>query len=179
MTQNILVMFGSTETEASGIAALGINPKAFVIQLVTWIFVFLVLRRFVFVPIVKILDTRRSTIEDGVRLTTEMRQEKEKLDKEVDKIKSQARKHADEVLANAQSQAGIIIKEAEESAQNKIGLLMEDAKQKIEQETERAKRAVEKEAVDLIIRATEAVASEKLDAKKDAVLIDRVLKEQI
>ncbi len=168
----------STESEASGIGALGINGEAFLIQLITWILVFFVLRQFVFLPIVKLLEKRRTTIEDGVRLTTEIREQKEKLDQEVDKIQKQARKHADQVISEAQAQSGVILKEAEESAQAKIEILLTEAGKKIEQETERARAAVEKEAVELVIRATEVVAREKIDAKKDQSLIANALKEQ-
>lgn len=179
MTESILITFASTEAEeASGIAALGIEPKAFVIQLITWILVFLVLKKFVFTPIVKMLDKRRATIEDGVRLTSEMREEKEKLDKQIEKVQKDARKHADEVIADAQAQAGVILKDAEESAQAKIDILIAEAGKKIEQETQQARIAVEKEAVELVVKATEIIAREKLDAKKDQALIASALKEQ-
>lgn len=169
----------STEAEsASGIAALGIDGKAFIIQLITWILVFLVLRHFVFRPIVNVLEKRRETIEDGVRLTNEMRTEKEKLEVEITRIQKEARKHADEVLANSQQQAGTILKEAEESAQKKIEMLLTEAQKKIEEETKRAQQTVEKEAVDLVIRATEVIAHEKITASKDKALIARALKGQ-
>jgi len=178
---NILITgFASeqAEAEASGFAALGFDPKAFLIQLITFLFVFYILKRYVFGRIVDLLEKRRETIEDGVRLTNEMKTEKEKLEVEITRIQKEARKHADEVLANSQQQAGIILKEAEESAQKKIEMLLTEAQKKIEEETKRAQQAVEKEAVDLVIRATEVIAHEKITASKDQALIARALKGQ-
>lgn len=179
MTDILITRFATEQaSEASGFAALGFDPKAFLIQLITFLFVFYILKRFVFGRIVDLLEKRRQTIEDGVRLTNEIKAEKEKLEIEVTKIQKEARKHADEVLANSQQQASTMLKEAEEAAQKKIDVLLADAQKKIEEETKRAKQAVEKEAVDLVIRATEVIAREKISASKDKDLIARALKGQ-
>ncbi len=179
MINVLLTQFASeTAEESSGFAALGFDPKAFLIQLITFLFVFYILKRYVFGRVVDLLEKRRMTIEDGVRLTTEIREQKEKLDKEVEKIQKDARKHADEVISEAQAQSGVILKEAEESAQAKIEILLTEAGKKIEQETQRARAAVEKEAVELVIKATEVIAREKIDTKKDQSLIANALKEQ-
>ena len=45
-------------------------------------------------------------------------------------------------------------------------------------ETARARRKLEAEVVELVIEATEVVAGEKLDAKKDSALLTRALKGQ-
>ena len=58
---------------SSGIGALGIDGKAFIIQLVTFILAYLVLQRYAFKPILKVMRDRRDTIEAGVRLGEEMR----------------------------------------------------------------------------------------------------------
>ncbi len=168
----------SSGEEATGIAALGFDVRAFLIQLITFLFVFYILKRFVFGIIVDLLEKRRKTIEEGVKLTTEMKLEKEKLDTEVQNIRVEARKHADEILSEAQARASSIIKEAENSAQSKIEMLVAQAHQKLERETEQAKRAVEKEAINLVVRATEMILKEKIDPKKDAELINSAIKEQ-
>lgn len=175
---NILTNFASeTSTDGGGgFGALGVNGKAFIIQLITWIFVFFILRRFVFGPVVKLLQKRQETIEKGVELSTEMVAEKKKLEEEVEKTMAKARKEANEIIAKTNDQAGQIVKEAEEHAKERVDQLLKDAKSKIADETEKARRALEKDMVNLVIQATEAVASEKLDPAKDAVLIDKALK---
>ncbi len=174
---NLLTNFATTEGEASGgFGALGIDPKAFIIQLITWVFVFLVLKKYVFGPIVKILEKRQQTIEKGVELTSEMVAQKAKLEKEVEKTMAKARAEANEVLNRTQDQANAMIKEAEETAKAKVDNMIKEAKVKINDETAKAKRSLEKELIDLVISATEVVASEKLDAQKDANLIAKALK---
>ncbi|HMH31250.1 MAG TPA: ATP synthase F0 subunit B, partial [Methylomirabilota bacterium] len=82
--------FGA-EASSSGLGALGVDGKAFIIQLITFLLVFLVLKRFAFKPILKVLNERRETIESGVKLGDEMRKERSKLDDEVEKKLHEAR----------------------------------------------------------------------------------------
>lgn len=174
---NLLTTFASEETTSKeGFAALGFDPKAFIIQLITFLLVFYILKRFVFDRVVAMLEARREAVEEGLRLTTEMQAERDKLEQEVVKARRQSRKDADEVLAQTHERAGAIIKEAEDRAQAKAEATMEDTKKRIAEETARARRKLEAEVVDLVIDATEAVTSERLDAKKDAKLLQEALK---
>lgn len=174
----LITRFGveATGEEASGIAALGFDAKAFVIQLITFLLVLFILKKFVFGKVVELLEKRRETIEKGVSLTSEMIAQKEKLEKEVEKTMKKARAEAGEIVAKTHDQTTIMIKEAEEKAQVKVDAMIKEAKSKIADETAKAKRSLEKEIVNLVIEATEIVASEKLDAKKDASLLSKALK---
>lgn len=170
--------FGSEAAEASGLAALGVDGKAFLIQFVTFVLVFFVLKKYAFTPIIASLEARRKTIEDGLKLTTEMVEERAKLEKEVAKIEQEARKESDQILASTRDQADGIVKAAELKAQAKADNMMSDAKKKIEEETLRARRSLEKDMVNLVVEATEFVAHEKIDATKDKKLIADALKGQ-
>src|SRR5437868_5329897 len=90
---------------SSGLGALGVDGKAFLIQLVTFLLAFWVLKRYAFKPILKVLNERRETIERGVSLGEEMKQERAKLEQEVGKTLHQARRQADEILATANDAA--------------------------------------------------------------------------
>lgn len=177
---NVLTQFAAegAGAEATGLAALGIDARAFAIQLVTFLFVFLILRKFVFKPVVRLLNNRQETIEQGVKLTTQLSAQKEELDKEVAEARKKARKEAEEILAASHAEATAMIKEAEENAQAKAKAVLEEAQQKIADEAAKARRDLESEMVDLVISATEKVTGEKLDAKKDNALINSALKGQ-
>lgn len=162
--------------EASGLGALGVDPKAFLIQLITFVLVFFVLKRYAFKPILKTLNERRETIESGVKLGEEMRQERAKLDSKIEAALHEARQKADEILAGAQDSGRQAVREAEEKAKQKADGILQAADARIEQDTARARKQLEGELVGLISDATEAIIHEKVDAKKDAALIDRALK---
>jgi F-type H+-transporting ATPase subunit b len=166
-------MFGES---SSGLGTLGVDGKAFVIQLITFVLAFLVLKRYAFKPIIKVLSERRETIEQGVKLGEEMQKERAKLDSEIEKALHQARQEADGIIAGAQDTARDTIRESEEKARQKAEGIIESAEARIEQDTARARQALKKELVTLVADATETIIEEKVDAKKDAQLIEKALK---
>jgi F-type H+-transporting ATPase subunit b len=164
---------------SSGLGSLGIDGKAFVIQLITFVLAFLVLRRYAFKPILKVLSQRRETIENGVKLGEQMRQEKAALEHKVSEALHKARQEADTIISGAQDSARQVIREAEDKARDKAAGILKDADSQIDQNTARARKQLEKELVGLVSDATEAIIQEKVDAKKDASLIERALKDRI
>lgn len=160
----------------SGLGALGLDGRALIIQLITFVLAFLVLKKYAFKPIVKILNERREIIESGVKLGEQMRKEQTKLEAAVSDSLQAARKEADEIIAGANDAARDAVREAESKAREKADGILAEAKERTAQDIARARKQLEKEMVNLIAEATEAIIDEKVDTKKDAALIDRALK---
>lgn len=174
---NNITSLAASETSASGLSALGVDARAFLIQLITFVLVFFVLKKYAFKPILKVLAERRETIEAGVALGEEMRREKAELEKKTDNILQDARKQADEIIATANDAGREAIKEAETKAGAKADAIVDEAHRRIDQDAARVRKQLESELVGLVADATEAIIEEKIDAKKDDALIKRALKE--
>jgi F-type H+-transporting ATPase subunit b len=172
---SLLTQFGDS---SSGLGALGLNASSFLIQLVTFIIALLILRKWAFKPILKIMNERRDLIEKGVRLGQEMEKEKAELEAKADQKLHEARVKADSIIAAANDTARQSVREAEAKAKAKADGIIASADEAIVQRTAQAKRDLENEMVSLVAGATEAVVREKVDAKKDVDLIKRALKEQ-
>jgi F-type H+-transporting ATPase subunit b len=172
MLQGLLVhntFFASSSS--SGI--LGLNLQAFVIQLLTFIIVLLALRQWAFKPIAKLLAERRETIDSGISLGEKMRAQEAELAEKVGRELRKARTEADSIITNAEQEARATIQSAEETARTRAENLVDDAKVQIDLETQRQRVKLEKDLVGLISDVSEAIIGEKVDAKKDAALIDR------
>lgn len=161
--------------EASG-GILGLSAQAFLIQIVTFVLVFFLLKRFAFDRIVAMLDKRYKVIDEGVRHGQNMQHERERFEKETAQIAREARAGADEIIANAQKESREIIREAEKAAHKKSELMLKDAEARIDEEADQARRKLEKDIAGLVSEATEAVVEQKIDAKKDSELIDKAIK---
>src|SRR5437867_7252185 len=83
----------------------GWNPWLFLSQVISFVIVALLLRRFAYKPILAVLEERRRKIEDG-QLNAE------KIKKEL----AEAEKHYQEIIAKADADAQKMIDEARESA---------------------------------------------------------------
>ena len=171
----LLTQFGDSTT---GIRALGIDAKALIIQLVTFLLAFWVLKRYAFGPILRVLAERRKTIEQGVKLGEQMQKDKAELEAKVEAELHKARQQADGILAEASEASRQAIRAAEDTAKQKAEGIIKSAEDRIVQDTARARQQLKGEIVNLVSDATEAIIHEKVDAKKDADLIDRALKEQ-
>lgn len=164
---------------SSGLAALGIHLGAFLIQLITFVFVFLLLKKFAFKPVIKMLEQRRKTIDEGVKAGEELAKERSKFEAKMAETLRTAREEADHIIATGHKEARELVREAEKSAQRKADSILADAEVRINEESLRAKRALEKDIVGLVSEATEAIVGEKVDPKKDAEIIDKILRSRV
>ncbi|MDQ3158950.1 MAG: F0F1 ATP synthase subunit B [bacterium] len=172
---NVQPIIAAAEAESEGIAALGLDPLAILAQTVTFVVLFWIIKKYALDGIVKTLEKRRKTIEDGVRLGREMEAEKEQLDERVEKALLQARNEADKIIAEGHQEATAIIKKAENDASRKVDAMLAEAKANIDENIEKARKSLESDIRVLIARATEVILEEKVDAKKDSGLIDRAI----
>lgn len=171
-----LTQFGDS---SSGIGALGLNLTSFLIQLGTFIIAFLVLRRWAFKPILDVLNRRRETIEQGVVLGEKMQKQQVELEQKIAQALRDARAEADKIIAEAGERGRQSVAAAEAKAKDKSDSLIAAAEDRIDQNIKLARGQLEKELFSLVAEATEAVIGEKVDLKKDAMLIDNALKGRI
>lgn len=173
----VYTIFAAAEaSEASGLDALGVNLTAFLVQLASFVILFILLKKFAFGPIVAMLDKRHKTIDNGVKLGQKMEQEQHKLEDKMAKEMREARHEADRIIANAHKEARGVVREAEKAAHKKANAMIADAQVRIEEEEKQAKKKLEKDLVGVVSEATEAIVGEKVDTKKDAEIIKKALK---
>lgn len=162
---------------SGGLDSLGINPIAIGAQAITFIVLFLIVKKFAMESIVKNLDKRHKDINRGLHLTAELDKQKAELDEKVEKLLRSARKDADNIIADAHTESGKIIQAAEESASRKAEEILRSAEGKIERDIAEARKGLKSEMATLITSATESILQQKLDADTDRQLIDRYVKE--
>jgi F-type H+-transporting ATPase subunit b len=166
---------GHAEEEAGGISALGLDPLAILAQAATFLLLFWVVKHFALEKIVKTLEERRKTIDDGVRLGIKMEAEEVKLEEKIEAELHKARQGADKILADAQNEGGQIVKAAQDEAVQKVDQMLADARARIDEDMQKARKALEKDILGLVAEAAEVIIEEKLDEKKDNSLMQRAL----
>jgi F-type H+-transporting ATPase subunit b len=173
----ILGMNNLAQAQSSGISSLGINLKSFVFQLITFLIVLAILRRWVFPKLVATLEERRKTLEESLnqaRLTEEALQ---KAEAKAGEILQAARAQADTALAEAQTKAEEIIAKGETAASERGARIIAEAEQRLGQERQRLHGELRGELAGLVAITTEKVLRQKLNQREDRALIERSLKE--
>lgn len=170
-----LTQFGA---EASGgLGALGINLQGFLFQLITFVLVLVLLRKYVYARLVDTLETRRKAVIESLDNAKEAAAALEKTNTKTAELLKEARKEAQDIVATAQKEAASVVEQAEEKASKKADHLLEQAEARIHTDIAAAKTALHSELVGLVAIATEKVLQEKLDAKADRALIKKALEE--
>jgi len=165
-----------TET-VTGIAALGVDWRALLFQILNFAVLLGVLRAFAYRPIVAVLERRRQTIEESLQNAATIEATKTALAIEQQAVLAHAREQAEQIIAGSKQQAATIVAAAEAAARERAEQVAAQAEAKIEQEITAARADLRAEALGLIAAATEKIIDVQLDPKKDAALIQAAIRE--
>ncbi len=178
---NSLIQFAAATTEGTessgGIAALGLDAKAFLFQLVTFILVLLFLRKYVYGKLVDTLDERRNAVIGSLEAAKQAASDLEDAEAKIEKLLIEARKESSEIVATAHKEAVAMVEEAEVKAQKKAEHIVSEAKSQLDGEVIKARAALQKEAKQLVAEATEKIIGQKLTSAADEKLIEQALAE--
>lgn len=162
--------------DASGIGAFNLNVKAFLFQLITFVIVLLVFRRWVLPKIISTLDERRLTLEKSLTQAKQTEETLAKAEERSEEILAKARAQADEALAEAKKAGAGVIAGAEAAAAARATLIIKEAEARLQQERDKLRQELRKELAELVAVATEKIIDEKLDSQRDMSLIERAIR---
>lgn len=171
----LLTQFGAES--AGGLSALGLDVKAFLFQLITFVLVLVLLRKYVYGRLVDTLESRRSAVLESLDNAKKAAAELEKTNESTAKLLKEARSEAADIVALARKEAAQVAEEAEAKASKKAEHIVEQAEARIHSDIASARLSLESELIGLVASATEKVIEQKLDLKTDAKLIKEALRE--
>ncbi|HEU5187754.1 MAG TPA: F0F1 ATP synthase subunit B [Candidatus Saccharimonadales bacterium] len=164
---------------AGGVAALGLNWQSFLFQLITFVIVFIILRQFVLKKVFATLESRRKTVDDSLKHAAETEKKLKTVETDISVMLGEARTQADDILAASHKEAAHMVEAAEGKAAKRAEHIVAEARAQMANDITQARAALKAETAKLVAAATEKIIAQKLDAQKDAVLIERALKEQL
>ncbi len=171
----IMPVVASAAEEAGGIAQLGISLPGLIAQLVNFGILLLVLRLFLFKPIMKVMDERRRKIEEGLNASQQAAAAAENSQEESRRALELARAEGREAIGRAQETAARLSTELEAQARREAEGIVERARAEIDRERQQAIQALRAEFADLTVRAAERVVGQSLDRTAHQRLIDETL----
>lgn len=162
---------------ASGglIEALGINWQLLIVQIVAFLLLVALLRKFVYPWLVKSIDERQKSIEETQKAQAEARDAAHKNKLEVEALLERARAEAAEIVQDAKQEGSDIVAKAETKARDTAERIASEASAALARDVEAAKQQLRAEAADLVAAATEKVIGSVHTSKPDAALIEQAL----
>ncbi len=177
MTYQNLTYFAESEVPKSGIGAFGVDLQLFLAQLVTFVIVLLVLKKFVFPKLSQTLENRRQALEESLENAKKTEAALNNAQAKAEELIKQARVEANDFLKQADTQAQEVIAIAEAKSVKRAEQIMQTAKDQIEIERQKLKSELRQELAGLVAEASGLVLSEKLTSESDKRLIEKALKE--
>ncbi len=152
--------------------ALGINLGYLLVQVLNFLILFVVLRKWVFIPIIITLEQRRTTVEQGLQDAQEAAEARANAEKQAQKILDEARQEAARLVREASKQAGETTLEIKSQAEQQAMQIREVAHEESEEAKIRALSDLRGQVAALAIAAAQKVIGETLDEKRQHALIE-------
>ena len=144
--------------------------------LVSFIILYLILRKFAWGPILAAVKEREESIKEALDAADNAKKEMENLKADNEKILNEAKTERETMLKEAREMKSKLISDAENEAKAKAKTMVEAAKTAIQNEKNSAMNELKNTVVDLSVGIAEKLISEELAGKdKQLKMIEEIL----
>ena len=154
--------------------SLGIDWKLLIAQIVNFLILLFLLRKFLYGPIVNMLSDRKKKIEQGLKDSEEARKRLEQTNEETKKILSSASNESEKIIKLAKQEIEEQTQKKIQETQDKAKEIMESSRKQALLEQEKIVERAKKEITDLAILISEKVMESKVDNDSVAKAIDKI-----
>ena len=150
----------------------GINPFAFLSQLVSFGIVFLILWKWGFPVVIRSLEKRQAVIREGVENAEKARHDLAEATARAEQLLQEARVQAQETIAQATRVAEREANRIQEEAHARAAQIEQQQVARIQQEAARARAELSRLVVNLSISAAAKVISKSVDSSDNRRLVE-------
>lgn len=146
-------------------------------MLITFIVVFIILKKYAWKPIISSLHERERKIKESLLALERAQKQIEEIQEQNKKLLQEAKEERDKILQEAREYKEEVFKTAEKEAKEKAAKLIADAKIQIESEKQKAIFEIKNTIAEFSIMISEKILQRELeDKEKHKDLIDDMLK---
>ena len=178
MNLSLLTQFAASE-ESSGdlMSTLGIDWPILIFQIVAFLILLYLLKKFVYPWLMKSVDERQSEIQSASEAAAAAEQKAADAQADIQKMMKEARAAASDIVATAKEEATAAVESAEQKAKSKSEAIVATAHEQIEKDVLAAQKMLRNETIDLVALATEKVVGKAISADIDNTIITTAVKE--
>src|SRR5437868_11978032 len=154
---------------------LGLNWQGLLWHAINFLVLFLLLRQFLFKPVVGMLDARAQRVRDSMEQAEQARRASEQAESDRQALLAETRREAEAIRARADEQAKRILADAEARAHERQQQIEQQAEASARQIEERVMAQVRAQLADLVVTAVDRVTRGALDANAQRGLVQQFL----
>lgn len=162
-----------------GFASLGINLPLLVVFVANFIVLLVMLRLFLYKPVMKMLDERANRAREAIEMAEATKKEYDQAKNEVQKQIEMGRQEAQAIISQAMQVAERLKEESRQEAAKQAQVIVDRARSELEAERDKMVGDLRREFVAISIAAAEKVIKETLDREKHRKLIEETLQQSV
>ena len=160
------------------IEALGVNPISLILHVVNFIILLLLLKRFLYRPVLRMLDERANRVRESMEQAEEVRRQSDAAEAERTRILDEARRQAAESVNRALAEAEQIRTTKRHEAEEEAQRIISRAEQEAMAERQQVEQELRSYVADLAVLAAERIIRRNLDTQTNRQLVDQFLVER-
>lgn len=153
----------------------GFDPKLFAAQIVNFLLILFVMRRFFYKPILEMLHKRQKSIEEGVIKAQEAEKLFEKAAEKEKVILKKAQDEAKKMITEVKEQRNIMLKEAEIDAKKQAETIMKEARDQITYEAKETEKRLAKHIAELSVNILQKSLVGVFSKKEQDIILKNAL----
>lgn len=154
---------------------LGLNWQGLLWHAINFIVLLLLLQRFLFKPVVGMLDARAQRVRDSMEQAEQARRAAEQAEADRQTLLAETRREAEQIRNRADEQAKRILADAEARAVERQHQIEQQAEASARQIEERVMQQVRAQLADLVVTAVDRVTRGAVDANAQRGLVQQFL----
>ena len=141
-------------------------------QLIAFVVFVIFCMKFVWPPIIAMLDERKKKIADGLAEAERGMKQQELAEQGAEKKLAEAKQQASEILGQAQKRANEIVDDAKSVAVDEGNRIKEAAHAEVEKEVNRAKEALRTQVSTIAVAGAERILKKEINASSHQDILD-------
>ena len=153
----------------------GIEPTLLLAQIVNFLIILFVLKKFFYKPITKALDDRKRRIEQSLKNADEIEEKLKKTEEKTTQILEEARNQAQSIIQDTTKEAERILENANLEARKTAEDTITSAREDIEKQKEQMQKSLEKETLTLVAEVVKKILGRNLNQREKQDLTSKAI----
>ncbi len=154
----------------------GVQPILLAAQVVNFLILLFILKKFLYKPILKVLDERKNKIATSLKNAEEIERKLLETEEKADKILKKTLDEAQIILNNSNKSAAQIIEDGQKSALEIVNKANEEAKKVIQIERVQLQQEIKEHTADLVALVFEKIIGKKVNLQDQKEFIEKEIK---
>lgn len=151
---------------------LGLNLGWLLVQIFSFVIVFIVLRKWVYFPMIDMLEKRRTAIAKGLEDARVAAEARSNAEQEAEKVIVDAQAEASKIVREATERAESVARDIKATAEADAAKEREEALAEVQQERDRILSDLRSQVAALAMAAAQKLVGEALDEQRQRVLLN-------